>query len=104
MNAASSIVSESLRPPFRVHVLNLIDSRYGAGSASRAPQRPESWDERIAGVDLISGVPEKNEGSPVEFKLQSTGGQSPPQPGWVILVSGGSATEGWEWTLYGLPR
>ena len=60
--------------------------------------RPLSWDERVSGSDVVK----TQEG--LTLKLQSSAQQTPPQPGWVLVLTGGSAEAGYDWTLYGLPR
>jgi len=60
-------------------------------------RRPQSWDKRLAGNDVVTTVDGKI------LRLFSDGGQSPPSPGWVILVSGGDSERGYLWTLYGIP-
>lgn len=77
--------------PVRVTVDALLSSRYPDGL------RPDSWDDRVAGNDLI-----KAGGKTI--KLRSDGGQSPPQPGWVILLTEGDGSSGYLWTLYGIPK
>lgn len=93
--------------PRRVVVKELVRSRYPRGV------RPDSWDERCAGVDQIKG-----EDGDV-FTLFSDGQQSPPQVGWTILLTSpfsGSYAAGfpaatgtvgedgpvYRWTLYGM--
>ena len=76
--------------PARVQVKRIVRSRYDNS------KRPASWDDRAAGEDRV-----EIEGGH-SIKLQSDGGQSTPQPGWVILLRGGNAQAGYEWTLYGL--
>ena len=75
--------------PARVRVVKLLESRYQSGS------RPLSWDERKAGVDVVVAEDGKT------IRLASDGQQSPPQPGWTILISDGTP-EGYQWTLYGI--
>ena len=75
--------------PARVRVVKLLESRYPSGS------RPLSWDERKAGIDTVQSEDGKT------IRLASDGQQSPPQPGWTILVSAGSP-QGYQWTLYGI--
>ncbi|MCB0353085.1 MAG: hypothetical protein KDD64_06150 [Bdellovibrionales bacterium] len=77
-------------PPFRVRVGKIISSRYSGDS------RPANWDLRTPGIDVI----ESTDGHAI--KLESDGQQSPPQPGWEILITGGSEESGYRWTLYGL--
>lgn len=67
------------------------------GSVVNTPERPFVWDERCDGVDKI----ETTEGEVIE--LWSEGMQSPPKPGWVILLREQGA-EGYAWTLYALPK
>lgn len=77
--------------PRRVLVQEIVKSRYARDS------RPASWDERVAGTDVVR----TSEG--LVLQLTSDGQQSPPQPGWEILLRDGDA-EGYSWTLYGMPR
>jgi hypothetical protein len=93
--------------PRRIQVGAVLSSRYGDARSQaevRASQwfvpelhRPLSWDERRAGVDVICTS------SGEELKLVSSGMQSTPKPGWVLLLTSGSAEDGFSWTLYGLP-
>lgn len=80
------------RLPARIAVAELVDSRYVDG------KRPEQWEKRLEGIDLI-----KSEEGAV-LKLWSDGGQSPPQAGWGIVLVSGDATRGYNWTLYSLPK
>jgi hypothetical protein len=77
--------------PRTVVVNALVASRYHSGF------RPESWDARVHGIDIVRST----EGE--EIRLFSDGQQSPPQSGWTIMLTGGDATAGFKWTLYGLP-
>lgn len=77
----------------KVLVLELVSSRYDGASASR---RPLSWDERREGIDEIRS----SDGS--VLKLNSSAMQSPPKPGWVIVLTEGTAKDGYSWTLYGI--
>ncbi len=115
MHSDSSSHHEARRLPARVQVSELVSSRYGSSwdlggkgcgshssgdlSESRggATQRPLSWDERREGIDVIRTV------SGETVKLYSSAMQSPPQPGWVVLITGGSGETGYTWTLYGIP-
>jgi hypothetical protein len=81
---------EITNKPFRVQVAELISSRYLDG------KRPLSWDNRCAGIDVVRSTDNK------VIKLMSDGGQSPPQPGWIILVRP-QDSEPYAWTLYGIP-
>ena len=74
-------------------VIELVSSRYDGVTASR---RPASWDERREGIDQVRLF----DGS--VLKLASSPMQSPPKPGWVIVLTGGTAVEGFTWTLYGI--
>lgn len=76
----------------RVRVTRLIKGRYGAND------RPNSWDQRLEGIDEVA----VDDGEVV--KLRSTPMQSPPKSGWVLMLKGGNAKDGFLWTLYGMPR
>lgn len=78
--------------PILVEVIELVSSRYKDNT------KPLSWDKRVQGNDVV--VTEDNK----KLNLLSDGGQSPPQSGWTILVTGGNPTEGYHWTLYSLPK
>ena len=75
-----------------VSVKSVVSSRYPSG------RRPLQWDERKEGIDVIRTT------SGEELKLLSDGQQSPPEPGWTLMLTGGSAAAGYHWTLYGLPQ
>ena len=89
-----------VRFPCTVTVSELVLSRYDAlylqGVLQRG-QRPLSWDDRSAGVDVIRTA------DGLELRLLSDGGQSPPHPGWQLVLRGGSCDEGYSWTLYAMP-
>lgn len=85
--------------PKRVLVTEVISSRYQPGT------KPESWDKRFEGVDVI-----KTSDSEI-FALASNGAQSAPAKGWTLLITEqkGEAevpTLGMlpthKWTLYGI--
>ena len=78
--------------PSRIEVEQLVESRYRSG------ERPLSWDDRIEGADVIRTTDGKT------YRLMSDGGQSPPKKGWVLMLTGGDAEAGYQWTLYGLPQ
>lgn len=78
--------------PARIIIQEIVESRYEDHC------RPLSWDARCAGTDLV-----RAENGDV-IRLHSDGGQSPPQPGWEILVRGGDSKAGYLWTLYGMVR
>jgi|GEM_PF-1434729 len=82
--------------PVRIRVSELVSSRYGRGG-DPADARPVSWDNRLAGVDVV-----KTE-TGLTLKLFSDGQQSPPQVGWVLLLGSGDSEQGYGWTLYGIP-
>ncbi|RMG42821.1 MAG: hypothetical protein D6719_05360 [Candidatus Dadabacteria bacterium] len=76
--------------PVRIKVKEILSSRYNNN------KRPLSWDERKDGNDIV-----RSEDGRI-LNLFSNGQQSPPQPGWVILIKGGDADKGYNWTLYGM--
>ncbi|MCB0310184.1 MAG: hypothetical protein KDD42_03045 [Bdellovibrionales bacterium] len=78
--------------PRKVQVKDLVTSRYLNGA------RPSNWDERSAGEDIVITT----EGE--TLKLWSDGGQSPPQPGWILMLRDKRADSLFGWTLYGMPR
>lgn len=83
--------------PARVEVTELLSSRYDTAENPKR-LRPQEWEERLAGVDVVrvSG------GHTV--RLQSSAMQSPPKPGWVLMLTDGNEADGYAWTLYGLSR
>jgi hypothetical protein len=83
----------------RVQVVRVLSSRYAQSrfGAERAV-RPGSWDDRRDGIDTV-----EVEGGEV-IKLASTPMQSTPKANWVLMLTGGSAQDGFAWTLYGMPR
>lgn len=83
--------------PARIEVTELLSSRYDS-TESHKRTRPMEWGERLAGVDIVrvSG------GHTV--RLKSSPMQSPPKPGWVLMLTDGNDSEGYAWTLYGLSR
>jgi hypothetical protein len=83
---------ESVELPKSVQVESIISSRY-AGH-----QRPLSWDDRREGIDVV------RTGDQRTLRLLSDGGQSPPQPGWTIIISEGNESSGYRWTLYSMPQ
>ena len=83
-------VKEKDTLPRRVIVKRIVSSRYAENL------RPLSWDERKEGEDTI----ESGDGATV--KLLSDGQQSPPKPGWVLLLTSGDDSVGYRWTLYGI--
>lgn len=72
-----------------VVVEKLISSRY------RDNKRPLRWEERKEGIDVI--LTTENE----EIRLYSTAQQSPPRPGWIIILRG-KKEDAFTWTLYGI--
>jgi hypothetical protein len=83
--------------PARIEVTELLSTRYDS-AVGHNRTRPMEWGERLAGVDVVrvSG------GHTV--KLKSSAMQSPPKPGWVLMLTDGNDSEGYAWTLYGLSR
>jgi len=96
--------------PVRLEVAKIESSRYpstgasmngasfNAANSSAPPKRPLSWDDRVEGIDVIVTTAGKR------VQLWSDGQQSPPLPGWGIIVTGGDATAGYRWTLYSLAK
>ena len=92
--------------PCRVTVSRVVTARYHspdekaevAESQWFTPglERPLSWDNRKDGVDTV--IVDGN----LELRLMSSGMQSVPQPGWSLLLTGGSSESGYTWTLYGI--
>lgn len=76
--------------PLKVSVCKLVSSRYPTH------QRPESWDERRAGVDVVETLDGK------VLKLWSDGQQSPPKEGWELMITENAPDGAYRWTLYGL--
>lgn len=105
MERHSSSERHEWRHSARVQVAELVSSRYEAAAAAccgpakerGCAARPLSWDERVDGVDVVKTVGGDS------IKLFSSSMQSPPKPGWVILLTGGNSTDGYTWTLYGIP-
>ena len=97
MDNTKSRTSEGLVPllPHRVEVKRLLSSRY---AAMGRVVRPESWDERHEGGDII----EIADGT--RLLLKSSAMQSPPKPGWILMLTAGDARGGYVWTLYGIRR
>ncbi|MCI5065882.1 hypothetical protein MRY87_09175 [bacterium] len=88
----------------RVVVSELLEGRYQQDDGSFG-ERPLSWDERVSGRDRIR----TEDGE--EIALFSDGQQSPPQPGWVLLLLEPVSQEEFPskephltWTLYGMRR
>jgi hypothetical protein len=80
----------SFKIPCRIKVQELLSSRYEDG------KRPLNWDKRKAGIDTVRTA------DGLVLKLESDGGQSPPQKDWTLLLSRGDAENGYIWTLYGM--
>ena len=76
----------------RVTIKTLVSARY------KTSERPRTWDERIPGVDVV----ETTDGE--TLNLLSNAQQSPPQEGWVILLTSKNETSSYSWTLYGMPK
>lgn len=84
----------SSKAPFRVTVASIVSSRYGDLTIGR----PESWDMRKEGVDVVQSSTGET------IRLLSDGQQSVPQKGWVLLITDGDSTSGYRWTLFGMPE
>jgi hypothetical protein len=101
MTTGSSGVAQT-RQYRRVNVEKVVSSRYCQRGAEQSgmgwPERPDSWDQRLGGLDVI--IVDGGE----TLRLASTPMQSPPKPGWVLMLTGGDAGQGFTWTLYGMPR
>lgn len=81
--------------PHRIEVLGVVSSRYAHKGGA---ERPQSWEGRVGGIDVVQL------GSGESVKLLSSPMQSVPKPGWVLMLTSGDATHGYEWTLYGMAR
>lgn len=79
-----------MKLPKKISVAKVISSRYEG-------DRPANWDERYAGVDVITTY------SGDTMTLVSTGQQSSPKPGWTLMLTAEQPGVGFQWTLYGLP-
>jgi len=77
----------------KITVKKIISQRYPAGVS-----RPLNWDQRIEGIDTVESI------DGATYSLQSSGQQSVPQPGWVILVDTSTSGTHKTWTLFGLPK
>ncbi len=86
-----------MKTPCRVTVKSVVSSRYG-DNLKQGESRPLSWDQRKEGRDII--ISESGENIP----LFCDGGQSVPQPGWVLLLTDGDTNLGYRWTLFGMPK
>jgi hypothetical protein len=80
----------------KVCVAEVVSSRYGS---ARGGYRPLLWEERREGRDVV-----RLEGGET-VTLMSSAMQSTPKPGWILVLTGDSAQDGYTWTLYGIsPR
>jgi hypothetical protein len=93
----TSQVKMSRMRPARIEVTELLSSRYDTVKDHTAV-RPQEWDERVAGLDVVR----VSAGHTV--RLRSSAMQSPPKPGWVLMLTDGNEADGYAWTLYGLSR
>ena len=85
--------------PRKVVVKELLSSRYDelyASGALAKGTRPALWENRREGTDAVR----LDTGE--EITLISDGQQSPPQPGWALMLNGGAVETGFTWTLYGI--
>ncbi len=98
----ASLVSRSskMHLPQRIKVQALLQSRYSVEQCNdfSGLNRPANWDNRVSGQDQILTT----EGH--EILLRSNGAQSTPKVGWVLLLTSGNPAEGYDWTLYGIPK
>jgi hypothetical protein len=94
--AISSSQSSEISLPCRVVVQRVVSSRYDSKGAEASNARPDSWDDRIEGIDVVET------GGAGVVRLLSSPMQSTPKPGWVLLLGGGNAGSGYSWTLYGI--
>ena len=83
----------------RVTVSEVLLSRYKPG------RKPESWDKRLDGVDVIKTTEDEI------LALDSMGAQSSPDKGWNLLLNSDNGQKevskfgtlsSFSWTLYGL--
>lgn len=81
-----------MKLPRTVIVSELLSSRY------QDNKRPLSWDVRKAGFDSIRTT----EGELIT--LHSSGQQTPPHSGWIIMLRDEVEGGGYSWTLYGMPK
>lgn len=85
----------------KVQVAEVLTSRYDHAARTShdtlTGYRPSEWQDRREGVDTVRTI------SGEILRLLSTGAQSVPKPGWVIVITGGSFEDGYSWTLYGIP-
>ncbi len=91
----------SLQVPCTVQVCEVVSNRYGVaprqGEAEFGLNRPLDWEARKEGVDVVTTLCGRT------IPLRSGGGQSVPQAGWKVHLTGGNESEGYTWTLYGIP-
>jgi len=91
----------TLSIPCTVQVCEVVSNRYGVapkqGEAEFALNRPLEWGARKEGIDVVVTLCGNT------IPLRSSGAQSVPQAGWKVYLTGGNATDGFTWTLYGIP-
>lgn len=75
-----------------IRIQSIVSSRYPNH------ERPVNWDRRVSGIDVVL----TNDGRTV--RLLSDGSQSPPKPGWGIILRDGDGEGAYRWTLYAVPR
>lgn len=80
--------------PSKVEVAELVRGRYPEFPSGGV--RPVKWNARKAGQDIVKLTDGR------EIILASDGQQSPPAPGWVLMLTGGNSQSGFLWTLYGI--
>ncbi len=77
--------------PVKINVVEVVSSRYASHD------RPSSWDARVPGIDTVRTI----DGDLIQ--LRSAGDQSPPKPGWNLMLVSGNPESGYDWTLFGMP-
>lgn len=86
--------------PQRITIKEVLSSRYAPELLTdySGLDRPADWDQRVSGKDVILSSDDQ------QIVLKSGGGQSTPKQGWVLLLTSGSQEDGYDWTLYGIPK
>ena len=79
--------------PHRIKVIAVRSSRY---QETGTEGRPQSWDMRTGGIDVV-----EIEGGHT-IRLCSSPMQSVPKQGWILMLTAGDPSSGYQWTLYGM--
>lgn len=82
----------------KIQVKKILTSRYSAVTDDTGLNRPQNWSDRKDGIDTI----ETDTGE--TLRLYSTGQQSSPKVGWIIVLTGTKPDGSSSWTLFGMPR